>query len=41
MLTELTTGGTETKGYSWSLTSGLSLPPGVLELLAPFRVPPV
>ena len=41
MLTELTTGGTDTKGYSWSLTSGLGLPPGVLELLAPFRVPPV
>jgi uncharacterized phiE125 gp8 family phage protein len=38
MLTESITG-TTTKGYSWSLTRGLSIPPGVIELLAPFRVP--
>ena len=38
MLTELVNS-TATKGYSWSLTRGLSIPPGVLELLAPFRVP--
>ena len=35
------TSGTTTKGYSWSLTRGLSIPPGVLELLAPFRVPAI
>jgi uncharacterized phiE125 gp8 family phage protein len=40
MLTELTSG-TDTKSYSWSLTSGLTMPPGVLELLEPFRVPAV
>lgn len=40
MLTELTSG-TDTKAYSWSLTSGLGLPPGVLQLLEPFRVPAV
>ena len=33
------TSGTDTKAYSWSLTRGLSIPPGVLELLVPFRVP--
>ncbi len=33
--------GTTTKGYSWSLTHGLSIPPGVLELLAPYRMPTV
>ena len=38
MLTE-NTSGTDTKGYSWSLTRGLSIPPGILETLAPFRVP--
>jgi uncharacterized phiE125 gp8 family phage protein len=38
LLTE-STNGTTTKGYSWSLTRGLSIPPGVRELLAPFRVP--
>lgn len=38
MLTE-NTSGTDTKGYSWSLTRGLAIPPGVLELLEPFRVP--
>jgi len=35
------TSGTTTKGYSWSLTRGLNIPPGVLELLEPFRVPAV
>jgi uncharacterized phiE125 gp8 family phage protein len=40
MLTELTNAG-DTKGYSWSLTRGLTIPPGVLELLAPFRVPAI
>lgn len=39
MLTELTTGGTDTKAYSWGLTSGLGLPPGALEELKLFRVP--
>lgn len=38
MLTEKTSG-TDTKGYSWSLTRGLTIPPGVVELLEPFRVP--
>ena len=40
MLTELTSSG-DTKGYSWSLTRGLTIPPGVLELLASFRVPAI
>ena len=38
LLTE-SVNGTTTKGYSWSLTRGLNIPPGVLELLEPFRVP--
>jgi uncharacterized phiE125 gp8 family phage protein len=38
MLTE-NTAGTNTKTYSWALTAGLKTPPGVLELLEPFRVP--
>ncbi len=33
--------GTDAKVWSWSLASGLKLPPGVLELLAPYRVPPL
>jgi uncharacterized phiE125 gp8 family phage protein len=41
MLTEMTTGGTDTKAYSWGLTSGLGLPPGALEELKLFRVPAV
>ena len=40
MLTEKTSG-TDTKAYSWSLTTGLKIPPTVLELLAPFRVPTI
>lgn len=40
MLTlEQTTSGT--KEWSWGLTGGLSPPPDVLQLLEPFRVPPV
>lgn len=35
------TSGTDGKVWSWSLASGLRLPPGVLELLAPYRVPVV
>ena len=35
------TNGTTGKVWSWSLASGLKLPPGVLELLAPYRVPVV
>ena len=35
------TNGTTVKVWSWSLASGLKLPPGVLELLAPYRVPVV
>jgi hypothetical protein len=34
-------GGTSAKTWSWSLTRGLTLPPGVRELLEPYRVPPV
>lgn len=33
--------GTDAKAWSWSLAKGLKLPPGVLELLQPYRVPPV
>lgn len=40
MLTELDDG-TTVKTYSWSLTRGLSVPPGVTELLAKFRVPTI
>ena len=40
MLTE-NTSGTTTKTYSWSLTSGLKVPPGVMQLLDPFRVPAI
>jgi uncharacterized phiE125 gp8 family phage protein len=40
MLIENTSAG-DTKGYSWSLTRGLSVPPSVLELLKQFRVPRV
>ena len=40
MLTE-NTSGTDTKTYSWSLTSGLKIPQGVLQLLDPFRVPAI
>src|SRR5262245_32732841 len=35
------TSGTDTKTWSWSLASGLKIPPGVKELLAPYRVPAV
>ena len=35
------TSGTAGKVWSWSLASGLKLPPGVMELLAPYRVPVV
>ena len=35
------TNGTAGKVWSWSLASGLKLPPGVRELLAPYRVPVV
>jgi hypothetical protein len=35
------TNGTDAKVWSWSLASGLKLPPGVLQLLHPYRVPPV
>lgn len=40
MLTESTSGAT-TKTYSWSLTSGLKVPPSVLQVLEPFRVPAI
>lgn len=40
MLVEEETG-TGRKAWSWGLTAGLSLPPEVLQLLQPFRVPPV
>ena len=40
MLTE-SSDGTTTKSYSWSLTRGLTIPPGVTELLAKFRVPTI
>ena len=40
MLTE-NTAGTDTKTYSWSLTTGLKIPPTVLQLLNPFRVPAI
>jgi uncharacterized phiE125 gp8 family phage protein len=40
MLTQQTDG-TDAKGWSWSLTNGLKLPPGVLQLLQPYRVPVV
>jgi uncharacterized phiE125 gp8 family phage protein len=33
--------GTDGKSWSWSLTSGLKLAPGVLQLLQPYRVPVV
>jgi uncharacterized phiE125 gp8 family phage protein len=32
---------TDTKVWSWSLASGLKVPPTVLELLAAFRTPPI
>jgi len=35
------TSGTDVKVWSWSLASGLKIPPGVLQLLAPYRVPAV
>jgi uncharacterized phiE125 gp8 family phage protein len=35
------TSGTDTKSWSWSLITGLKIPPGVLQLLAPYRVPAV
>ena len=35
------TAGTDGKAWSWSLTTGLKLPPGVLQLLQPYRVPVV
>ena len=35
------TSGTDTKQWSWGLTTGLTLPAGVMELLAPYRVPVV
>lgn len=35
------TDGTDAKAWSWSLAAGLKLPPGVRELLAPYRVPAV
>ena len=41
MLLERTTSATDIKTWSWSIASGLKLPPGVLELLHPYRVPPV
>ena len=40
MLTERTSG-TDTRVWSWAVVRGLKTPPAVLELLAPFRVPPV
>lgn len=33
--------GTDAKAWSWSVASGLKLPPGVRELLEPYRVPAV
>ena len=41
MLLERTTATTDVKAWSWSLAAGLKLPPGVLQLLHPYRVPPV
>ena len=38
LLTEKTDG-TGTRTYSWSLAGGLKVPAGVLQILAPFRVP--
>ncbi len=35
------TEGTDTKVWSWSLARGLQMPPGALELLEAYRVPPV
>ena len=35
------TSGTDVKSWSWGLTTGLKLPPGVRELLAPYRAPAV
>jgi uncharacterized phiE125 gp8 family phage protein len=35
------TSGTDTKEWSWSIASGLTLPPSVMELLTPYRVPVV
>lgn len=35
------TDGTDAKSWSWSLVTGLKLPPGVLQLLQPYRVPVV
>lgn len=35
------TSGTDSKAWPWSLALGLKTPPAVLELLAPFRAPPV
>src|SRR5262249_49932656 len=40
MLTELDDGST-VKNYSWSLTRGLDVPPGVVQLLSKYRVPTV
>jgi uncharacterized phiE125 gp8 family phage protein len=39
LIERIDTGGT--KGYPWDLALGLKLPPGVLQLLHPFRVVPV
>ncbi|MFO0799535.1 MAG: phage head-tail connector protein [Gemmataceae bacterium] len=39
LLTEKTDD-TGTKQYTWSLAGGLKVPAGVLQILAPFRVPP-
>jgi uncharacterized phiE125 gp8 family phage protein len=33
--------GTNSKAWPWSLASGLKVPAAVMQLLAPFRVPPV
>ena len=41
MLLERTASATDVKSWSWSLVSGLKIPPGVLQLLAPYRVPAV
>jgi uncharacterized phiE125 gp8 family phage protein len=35
------TAGTDTKTYPWGVSGGFRLPPDVLQLLKPFRVPPV
>jgi len=32
--------GTDSKSYPWALAGGLRVPAGVLQILAPFRVPP-